>query len=350
MSSRADAIISLAALLLFVLLAFVDLRLAALAILLWLLLSMLFGRDSVYSGHRGLIKTRRAVYANFSGAADLRKTLLQVSRGMKILGGRVEPSQLVELAINVSRRKARYRGRRKMKGASMVVDYTLPRGSYFKIHFPATLRRSAALGCFPRLKWDAVRAKLLTGRSKVSLILVLDSSASMMYSVRGILTALKAVEREARRYRDRVALVVCKGFGAVVAQHPSTNFNLVLSKISRIGLDDFTPLASGMYLGFNMALTERRRGYEPVLVIVSDGNANVPLERHRRPSRLAFDPAIQSVLDVATQIGKNGIETIVVNTKHREPAADTGDLVMSGTELLIKVAKITRGTYIGILG
>lgn len=331
-------------------LAFVDLRLAALAILLWLLLSMLFGRDSVYSGRRALIKTRRAVYASFSGAADLRKTLLQVSRGMKILGGRVEPSQLVELAINVSRRKARYRGKRKMRGASMTVDYTLPKGSYFKIHFPATLRRSAALGIFPFLKWDAVRAKLLTGRSKVSLILVLDSSASMMYSVRGILTALRAVEREARRYRDRVALVVCKGFGATVVHHPSTNFNLVLSKISRIGLDDFTPLASGMYLGLNMALTERRKGYEPVLVIVSDGNANIPLEKHRRAGRFAFDPAVQSVLDVATQIAKSDIETIVVNTKHREPTTEVGDIAVSGTELLVRVAKITQGSYVGIVG
>jgi len=338
------------ALLLFVVLALVDLRLAALAILLWLILNMLLGRDSVYSGRRALIKTKRAVYASFSGGADLRKTLLQVSRGMKILGGRVEPSQLVELALNVSRKRARHRGRRKMLGASMTVDYTLPKGPYFKIHFPATLRRSAAMGAFPSLKWDAVRARLLAGRSKVSLILVLDSSASMMYSVRGILTALRAVEREARRYRDRVALVVCKGFGATVVQHPSTNFNLVLSKISRIGLDDFTPLASGMYLGFNMALTERRRGYEPVLVIVSDGNANIPLEKHRRVGRFIFDPAVQSVLDVAAQIAKSGIATVVVNTKHREPTADAGDVVMSGTELLIKVARITKGDYVGIVG
>ena len=326
-----------------------DLRLAALAILLWLILNMLLGRDSVYSGRRALIKTKRAVYASFSGGADLRRTLLQVSRGMKILGGRVEPSQLVELALNVSRKKARHRGRRKMMGASMTVDYTLPKGPYFKIHFPATLRRSVAMKTFPLLGWDAVRAKLLTGRSKVSLILVLDSSASMMYSVRGILTALRAVEREARRYRDRVALVVCKGFGAVVAQHPSTNFNLVLSKISRVGLDDFTPLASGMYLGFNMALTERRRGYEPVIVIVSDGNANIPLEKYRRIGRFIFDPAVQSVLDVAAQIAKSGIETVVVNTKHREPTTDVGDVVMSGTELLIRVAKVTKGSYVGII-
>ncbi|MCX8180803.1 MAG: VWA domain-containing protein [Thermofilaceae archaeon] len=349
-SDKLDAVMSILALILFVILALYDLRLAALAILLWLLLSMFLSRDNVYTGRKALIKTRRAVYATFSGSADLRKTLLHVSRGMRILGGRIEPSQLVELAINVSRKKARYRGRRKMHGASITVDYILPRERYFKLHFPATLRRSAILGEFPKVSWDSVRARLLTGKSKVSLVLILDSSASMMYSVRGILTALKAIEREARRYRDRVALVVCKGFGAVVAQYPTTNFNLMLGKISRVGLDDFTPLASGMYLGLNLALTERRRGYEPVVVIVSDGNANIPLEKHRRGyRRFAFDPAVQSVLEVATQISKSGIETVVVNTKHREPSVEAGDVVMSGTELLVNVAKATKGSYVGII-
>jgi len=332
-------------------LAFVDLRLAALAILLWLLLSMLLRRDSVYSGRRALIRTRRAIYATFSGGADLRKTLLQVSRGMKVLGVQIEPSQLIELAIRVSRKRARMRGRRKMSGASMVIDYTLPKGLYYKLHIPATLRRSAVLKEFPRIGLDSLRAKLFAGRAKVSLVLVLDSSASMMYSIRGILTALRTIEREARRYRDRVSVVVCKGFGAAVLQHPTTNFNLVQSKLSRIGLDDFTPLAAGMYMGLNVALAEKRRGYEPVIVIVSDGNANVPLEKRRGSVwKPALDPAVQSVMDVASQIARSSIETVVVNTKHREPSMEAEGMVISGTELLIQVARVTKGSYVGIIG
>lgn len=342
---------SLLALLLFIALALMDLRLAALAILLWLLLSMLLGRESVYAGRRALLKTRRAVYATFSGGADLRKTLLQVSRGMKVLSIRIEPAQLIELAVRVSRKRASARGRRKMRSASMTIDYVLPRRSYFKIHLPATLRRSAALRLFPRINTECLRARLLSGKSKVSLVLVLDSSASMMYSIRGILTALRAIEREARRYKDRVALVVCKGFGAAVLQHPTTNFNLLQSKLSKVGLDDFTPLAAGMYLGLNVALAERRRGYEPVLVIVSDGNANVPLEKWRGGAwKPGLDPAVQSVMDVAAQIARNGIEAVVVNTKHREPPVEAESLAVSGTELLVQVARATRGSYVGIAG
>ena len=341
------------ALALFIVLALVDIRLATLALLLWLLLNLLLNRGSVYAGRRAMLRTRRAVYVAFSMSLDFKKSLLSLSRGLRVLGGRVEPSQLVELAINVSRKSARLKGRRRMKGLAATIDYTLPRGRYFKVHLPATLRRSAALGEFPRVSWDSVRARLMAGRAKVSLIVVLDSSASMMYSIRGILTALEAVKREARKFRDRVALVVSKGFGAVVAQHPTTNFNLVLSKISRIGLDDFTPLASGMYLGYSLAMRERNRGYEPVMIIISDGNANVPLERHVRGFGrrwLALDPAVQSVIEVASLIAKSGVETVIVNTKHREVIAEGAEGLVSGTELLLKIARITRGEYVGVIG
>lgn len=334
--------------LLFAVLALIDLRLAALAILLWLILNILMSRGSAYSSGRLLVKSRKTVYVSFSGAPEVKKALIQLSRGLRLIGGRVEPSQLIEMTLNLSRRRARHRGRRRMIGSSATIDYMLPRGKSFKVHMPATFRRSSALRTFPRVTWETVRARLTTGRAKASLIIILDSSASMMYSLRGILTALKAIEREARRFRDRVALIACKGSGAVVVQHPTTSFNLVLSKISRVGLSDFTPLASGMFLGLGIALTERRRGCEPVLIIVSDGNANVPLER-RRVFRSAMDPAVQSVLEVAEQIARHDIETVVVNTKHREPMLEESLLTISGTGLLIKVARITRGSYVGVV-
>ncbi|MEM2217312.1 MAG: VWA domain-containing protein [Thermofilaceae archaeon] len=330
-------------------LAFIDLVLAALAAVIWFILSMLLNKDSIYSGKRALLKTRKAVYVAYSSSIDFKRNFLSLSRGLKILGGWVEPSQLTELAINVSRKSARYKGKRRMEGASLTVDSTLPKKRYFKIHFPATLRKSASRMEFPTISWESLMAKLLSGRARVSLVIVLDSSASMAYSIRGIMTALKAIEKEARRYRDRVALIVCKGSSATIVQHPTTNFNLMLGKIVRVGLDDFTPLAAGMYLGYNMALRERRKGYEPVLVVISDGNANVPLERKRGDSSyISLDPAVRSVLDVASLIARNKIETVVINTRHRVSAEDVEPLI-SGTKLLISVAKFTKGNYVGIM-
>ncbi len=331
-------------------LAFIDLTLAALAAIVWFILNALLNKDAIYSGKKALLKTRKAVYVAFSSSIDFKRNFLSLSRGLKILRGWVEPSQLTELAINVSRKSARYRGKRRMRGASFTIDFTLPRKRYFKVHFPATLRKSASRREFPTISWESLMAKLLSGRARVSLVVVLDSSASMAYSIRGIMTALKAIEREARRYRDRVALIVCKGSSAAIIQHPTTNFNLMLGKIARVGLDDFTPLAAGMYLGYNMALRERRKGYEPVLVIISDGNANVPLERRRGgSSQLSLDPAVRSVLDVASLIARKKIETVIINTRHRVSAEEVEPLI-SGTKLLISVARLTKGNYVGIMG
>lgn len=346
-----ELLLTALAIALFIVLAFIDLRLATLALLIWLILSMLLNRGKVYAGRRALIRTNRAVYVAFTASRDFKKSFMSLSRGMRILGGDVEPSRLVEFAVNVSRKSSRMKGRHRLRGAMMVVDYKLPRGRYFKVHWPATIRRSAASGEFPAISRDSLRERVYAGRGKVSLVIVLDSSASMMYSIRGILTALEAVKREARRYRDRVALVVSKGFGAVIAQYPTTNFNLVLSKISKIGLDDFTPLAAGLFMGYNLALRERSRGYEPILVVISDGNANVPLEKQllapRRP--LTLDPAYHSVMEVAHLISKSRIETILVNTKHREVMADAYDGYVSGTQLMIQVARMVKGEYVGII-
>ena len=338
------------ALLLFIVLALLDLRLATLALLLWLLFNMLMNRGKIYAGRRAMLKTRKAVYVAFTVSRDFKKSFMTLSRGMRILGGEVEPSRLVEFAINVARKSARMKGRRRLKGAMMTIGYILPRGRYFKIHWPATIRRSVLIREFPRLTRDSLRERLLSGKGKVSLIVVLDSSASMMYSIRGILSALEAVKRESRRYRDRVALVVSKGFGALIAQYPTTNFNLVLSKISKIGLDDFTPLAAGLFLGYNLAVRERSRGYEPILVVISDGNANVPLEKRLLASRrlIMLDPAYHSVMEVASLIAKNNIETILINTKHREVMTETYNGFVSGTELLLRVARMVKGEYVGI--
>ncbi len=336
-------------LLLILYLALVDVRLAALTLMLWLLLDMLASRGGLYRGSRALLKTRRAVLASFS-LEKSGKLGLTLSKGIRLLekAGEVEPSKLVELAIDVARRRARVRGRRRIRAKAKPIDINIPRCKYFKIAIVPTLRRAAVARHFPGITWEDVRTYLYEGRGRASLIVVLDSSASMAYSLGGIITALKALERRARRSRDRVSVVVCKGFGAAIAQHPTTNFNLVISKLRSVGLDDFTPLASGMYRGLLLALEERRRGYEPVLVIVSDGNANVPLER-ALPRHASSDPAVQSVVEVAKMIAKAEIETVIINTKHRELEHVKRYDFMSGTQVLLSVARITRGTYVGLV-
>ena len=331
-------------------LLFYDYRLAIFAILLWLILDAFLNRNKIYVGGKALIKTRKSIYVSFSLTPEKKKSIISIGRGMRILRANIEPSYLIQFALNVSRNVARIRGKRRMKAKARVIDYTLPHKKFFKVSTSATIRRSVLNLNFPNIKPNDLRANLYAGRGKVSLIIVLDSSASMMYSIKGIIIAFRAISKEARKHRDRVSLIVSKGFSSAIAQFPTTNFNLLLGKIRKIGLDDFTPLASGMYRAVNLAIKEKRRGYEPVIVIISDGNVNVPLGRRLYNKWFSSDPSVQSTLEVGYLIKKKGIETIVINTKHREIIYEQNTTIVSGTELLLNLAKITEGAYIGIRG
>jgi len=317
-------------------------------LLLWLLLDALMNRRKIYSGGRQLFVSKKAVFVSFNVLPKKKDEMPYLSRGLRVLSANITKSGLLELAINVTRRTARSRGRRKGKGRGRAVDFKIPRAKNFKIALAPTLRRAASLRHWPKLLWEDLREPIIEGRERVSIIIVLDSSASMMHSETGVISALEAIKKEALRYRDRVSLVVCKGFGAAVVQHPTTNFNLVINKLSRIGMSDFTPLASGMYKGYLLALNEMRRGYTPIIVIISDGNVNVPMARRIGRTFHFIDPAVQSVLDVAEQIARSHIDTLVVNTRHREILYESVGHTLTGTEVLIRVARITKGNYIGI--
>mgnify|MGYP000371377776 CR=1 FL=1 len=314
--------------------------------------------EEIYLGGKVLFKSGKAIFLSFSAPLESKEDIFYLSRGLKISIGSTK-AKLIKLAINLVRRTARSRGRRKGRGIGRAIDFKIPRAKNFKVSIVPTLRRVAIFGHWPKIRWEDLREPLLEGRERISIIIVLDSSASMVHSMTEIKSALEAIKKEALRYRDRVSLVVCKGSRASIVQHPTTNFNLVIGKLSKVGMSDFTPLASGMYKGYLLALNEMRRGYTPVIVIISDGNVNVPMPRRFRSVQRCADPAVQSVLEVAEIIARTHISTVIINTKHREieygnviniRKSYSSDVIHlpTGTEVLMQVAKITKGNYVGL--
>jgi len=309
--------------------------------------------EEIYLGGRILLQTGKVLFLSFNASPRRDEETLYLSRGLKI-PSRVPEAKLIELAINIVRRTARSKGRRKGKGIGRTIDFKVPKTKSFKVSIVPTLRRVAALGHWPQIHWEDLREPLTEGRERISIVMILDSSASMVHSMAKIVSALGAVKKEALRYRDRVSLIVCKGYGATIVQHPTTNFNLVIGKLSKIGMSDFTPLASGMYKGYLLALNEMRRGYTPVMIIISDGNVNVPMPRRLRSIQYCVDPAVQSVLEVAEVIAHSRISTVVINTKHEEVQYEvtrpSGEVIrlLTGTEVLMRIAEITKGSYVGL--
>jgi len=275
----------------------------------------------------------------------------------KILGKKIaEGQQLIEETIPETSSgpkfeldkilsRARWLGRRRgLTGRGRPVSYRSFSESTSDISIPTSLRLASRRGMPLRVKSEDLRANIREGRIKASMILLLDSSESMIDSLGKVREAIRAVKKGAARMRDRVGLIVFKGEEAHVLQHPTTNFNLVMQKLGNVGLSDFTPLAAGISRAARMARAEQARGYAPLIIMASDGVTNVSIPRPGVGMLDTPDPANDALL-TARVISTNKWKTLVANMAHvvKEGPAD----LVLGTHLLMRIAETTKGVYVG---
>jgi Mg-chelatase subunit ChlI/Mg-chelatase subunit ChlD len=242
--------------------------------------------------------------------------------------------------------QARLLGRRKgLTGRGRPVSYKNFSDELNRdIAIATSVRLAARRGLPFQIRKEDLRANIREGRIKASMILVLDSSESMIDSLSKVRDAIRAIKKSATRMRDRVGLIVFKGEDAHVLQHPTTNFNLIMQKLANVGLSDFTPLAAGIMRAVRIARTEEARGYAPIVVMATDGVTNVSIPRLTSRMHDIPDPASDALL-MAKSISSNKWKTVVANMAH---VTDNGpaDMIM-GTNLMMNIAHVTRGVYVG---
>jgi len=240
--------------------------------------------------------------------------------------------------------------------------WRFPKGKPTDIHLPATIRAAALQQSFRekpgetalQIRPQDIREKSRIYKAPMTIVLVIDLSKSMMESIENVKGAVLRLHADAYRYRDKVGVVAMKGMNAVVAQHPITNLRVVANKLLRLHVSGFTPLAAGMLKAIEVLKEEKRRDRStiPVMVIVTDGNANVPLIKSLQTGEVrTFDPldaaffkyedmAVDDVISVSQVTRKEGIHTVVVNTN---PA--TVEWQYAGVLLTEKIAEITKGSH-----
>jgi magnesium chelatase subunit D len=241
--------------------------------------------------------------------------------------------------------------------------WKMPSGKPSDIHFPATIRAAARMqklrdktaGLTLTLCPEDVREKMRIYRAPMTIIFVLDLSESMLHSLDEIKEVMLKLHADAYRYRDKVGIVTFKEMGAVVTQHPTTNLKLVANKLLRLRMSGFTPLAAGMQKALAVLRESKRRDSStiPVMVIVTDGEANVPLKRDLQTGDIrqsdflpaAFykyeDEAIKDVLSVSELMKKESIYTVVINTSSASPTFVTN----TGMITTQMIASITDGLH-----
>lgn len=174
------------------------------------------------------------------------------------------------------------------------------------------------------------------GRLRELVVVGIDASASMgvearMEAVKG---AVLGVLGDARRRRDRIALVAFGGHGADVVLRPTGSVEVASARLAEVPTGGRTPLGAGIEAMTRLALEARRAdrsgasdGYRPRLVLLTDGRAT-----------LGEPDPLTAALDAARRVGALGLPATVVDTEVGHPRL----------RLAAEVARAMDATLVGL--
>jgi magnesium chelatase subunit D len=296
---------------------------------------------------------------------------MKFSQGFTLLSGLehriVSPSKFfLSMSKAKTRKTSVYAGKHAQTVMSLhrgrPYGWRVPHGKPADIHIPATIREAARkqagrerpLDTALRISLEDIRENLRVDKASMTMVFVVDLSGSMLYNVEAVREALLRLHGDAYRSRDRVGIVALKGLSAEVVQHPITNLRVVANKLVSMRISGFTPLAAGMYKGWEVLKEAKRRSPSavPVMVIVTDGSANVPLKKSIETGEVRQideslaavreyeDLAVSDAYSVARMVKREGIHVVVVNTNPHIYGRES-----YGFGVTEHIASLTRGTH-----
>ena len=163
---------------------------------------------------------------------------------------------------------------------------------------------------------EDIRERVRVGKVSVACVFVVDASGSMgatkrMESAKG---AVLSMLLDSYRHRDRIGLVAFRGNSAEVLLPLCSSVDLAQKRLEDLPTGGKTPLGAGLMKGMEVLQQEQRKNGEviPMMVVISDGRANVPISGDVR----------HEVLGIAEEIRSQGIRTVVIDTE------ETGDSLL----------------------
>ncbi|SHJ30753.1 Mg-chelatase subunit ChlD [Malonomonas rubra DSM 5091] len=158
-----------------------------------------------------------------------------------------------------------------------------------------------------------LQAKQFLQRQRALIVFVIDASESMgqgslerMKAAKGAILGLLTA---AYQNRDQVALVSFGGERAQVLLRPTSSVLLAQQQLRKLPLGGATPFADGLWQGWQLIRTQRQKqpSLQPLLVIVSDGEANLPLS----PGGNVYD----ELFGLALQVARDQIQSVVIDSR-----------------------------------
>jgi magnesium chelatase subunit D len=157
------------------------------------------------------------------------------------------------------------------------------------------------------------RLKKFVQRRESTIVFCVDASGSTAFhrlaEAKGAVELLLAEAYVARTY---AALIVFRGTGAELLLPPSRSLTRAKALLSTLPGGGGTPLAAGIDAAVLTALSERTKGREPLIVLLTDGRANIARDGQAVRPR-AFDDA----LFAARQVAMQRLPSVFVDTSPR---------------------------------
>ncbi len=160
---------------------------------------------------------------------------------------------------------------------------------------------------------DDIRITRFRQRTETTTIFTVDASSSS--ALERLAEAKGAVElllAEAYTRRDKVALVAFRGAGAELVLAPTRSLVRARRGLAALPGGGGTPLAAGIDAAGQLALGVRRGGGTPVVVMLTDGRANVA-----RSGIAGRERAGEDSLKAARLFREADVRAILIDTAQR---------------------------------
>lgn len=204
-----------------------------------------------------------------------------ITRGRARTNGRASSGKR-HAAVSATSRGRYMRARRTSEAQDLAVDATLRAAAPHQI-----ARRASAATGGPRIVVDRSdwHRKIREQHVGTCVVFVVDASGSM--GARGRMTATKgailSLLLDAYQKRDKVALITFHRDGANVLLPPTSSVDVAGTHLRELHVGGRTPLAAGLVAAHELVqpLLHREAGVRPLVVVLSDGRANLRLDGSR---------------------------------------------------------------------
>ncbi len=200
-------------------------------------------------------------------------------------------------------------------------------------------QRRAATGRAVTISRQDFRFKQCNRRAGTLYIFAVDTSGSMALNRIGQAKgALAQLLRQAYVSRDLVALISFRERRADLLLRPSRSAALARRLLDALPVGGATPLAAGLLCAYELARQAERQGVaRVVLLIFTDGRANVPLKGPTSDTRRIAQLQIAGeLMQLGALLRRSNLTTVIVDTRQRFVADDEG----------ARLAHALGGTYL----